>query len=131
MITDDESDANERRFVTLDWGSKGVFWSLFIAIRARISVSSQLERRHGPSANNMRHNDERGAAEPPLEPGKVRITIRLDEDLLDHFGAIADRSGGKVGYQTLINSALREYVEEEREVGGDDSAYHTRGNGTK
>ena len=50
-------------------------------------------------------------AEPPLEPGKVRITIRLDEDLVDYFGAVADRSGGKVGYQTLINSALREYVE--------------------
>ena len=49
--------------------------------------------------------------EPPPEPGKVRITIRLDEDLIDYFGAIADRSGGKAGYQTLINSALREYVE--------------------
>jgi predicted DNA binding CopG/RHH family protein len=45
------------------------------------------------------------------EPGKVRITIRLDEDLVDYFGAVADRSGGKVIYQTLINSALREYVE--------------------
>jgi uncharacterized protein (DUF4415 family) len=57
--------------------------------------------------------DKRGrvVAEPPLEPGKVRITIRLDEDLVDYFGAIADRSGGKAGYQTLINSALREYVE--------------------
>jgi uncharacterized protein (DUF4415 family) len=53
----------------------------------------------------------RVVAEPPPEPGKVRITIRLDEDLVDYFGAIADRSGGKVGYQTLINSALREYVE--------------------
>jgi uncharacterized protein (DUF4415 family) len=53
----------------------------------------------------------RVVAEPPVEPGKVRITIRLDEDLVDHFGAIADRSGGKVGYQTLINSALREYVD--------------------
>jgi uncharacterized protein (DUF4415 family) len=53
----------------------------------------------------------RVVAEPPPEPGKVRITIRLDEDLIEYFGAIADRSGGKVGYQTLINSALREYVE--------------------
>ena len=53
----------------------------------------------------------RVVAEPPVEPGKVRITIRLDEDLIDYFGAIADRSGGKAGYQTLINSALREYVE--------------------
>ncbi len=53
----------------------------------------------------------RVVAEPPIEPGKVRITIRLDEDLVDYFGMVADRSGGKVGYQTLINSALREYVE--------------------
>lgn len=53
----------------------------------------------------------RVVAEPPLEHGKVRITIRLDEDLVDYFGAISDRCGGKAGYQTLINSALREYVE--------------------
>ncbi|MBI3470213.1 MAG: BrnA antitoxin family protein [Candidatus Solibacter usitatus] len=52
----------------------------------------------------------RVVAESPPEPGKVRITIRLDEDVVDYFGAIADRSGGKVRYQTLINSALREYV---------------------
>jgi uncharacterized protein (DUF4415 family) len=49
--------------------------------------------------------------EPPSEKGKVKITIRLDEDLLDHFGAIADSSGGKTGYETLINAALREYAE--------------------
>jgi len=53
----------------------------------------------------------RVVAEPPPEPAKVRITIRVDEDLIDYFGAIADWSGGKAGYQTLINSALREYVE--------------------
>jgi uncharacterized protein (DUF4415 family) len=53
----------------------------------------------------------RVTGEPPAEPGKVRITIRLDEDLIDHFSAIADRSGGKTGYQTLINSALRDYVD--------------------
>ncbi|HZQ53451.1 MAG TPA: BrnA antitoxin family protein [Bryobacteraceae bacterium] len=49
--------------------------------------------------------------EAPLEPGKVKITIRLDEDVLDYFLAVADRSGGSVGYQTLINSALREYID--------------------
>lgn len=49
--------------------------------------------------------------EPPIEPGKVKITIRLDEDIIDHFTAIADASGGLTGYQTLINSALREYIE--------------------
>jgi uncharacterized protein (DUF4415 family) len=58
-------------------------------------------------------NGKRGRVvpEPPLEKGKVKITIRLDEDLIDHFGALADASEGKAGYQTLINAALREYVE--------------------
>jgi len=50
------------------------------------------------------------AAEP--EPrGKTRITIRLDEDLVDHFLKEANASGGEVGYQTLINEALRQHVE--------------------
>jgi uncharacterized protein (DUF4415 family) len=50
----------------------------------------------------------------PAEPepqGKARITIRLDQDLLDYFLHQADRSGGTVGYQTLINNALRLHVE--------------------
>jgi uncharacterized protein (DUF4415 family) len=49
--------------------------------------------------------------EPPLEPGKVKISIRLDEDIVDRFFQMADASGGKTGYQTLINAALREYLE--------------------
>jgi uncharacterized protein (DUF4415 family) len=43
--------------------------------------------------------------------GKTRITIRLDEDLVDHFLKEADASGGATGYQTLINEALRQHVE--------------------
>ncbi len=35
----------------------------------------------------------------------------LDEDIVDLFFEIAERSGGSVGYQTLINSALREYLD--------------------
>jgi uncharacterized protein (DUF4415 family) len=45
---------------------------------------------------------------PAPEPaGKVKITIRLDADVVDHFLARAEESGGSVGYQTLINEALR------------------------
>jgi uncharacterized protein (DUF4415 family) len=43
--------------------------------------------------------------------GKNRITIRIDEDVLDAFLKQADASGGAVGYQTLINDALRQHVE--------------------
>ena len=55
----------------------------------------------------------RGRIVPPApEPhGKTRITIRLDEDLVDHFLKEADASGGAAGYQTLINDALRQHVE--------------------
>ena len=47
----------------------------------------------------------------PAPPGKTRITIRLDDDLVDHFLKQAQTSGGAVGYQTLINDALRQCVE--------------------
>ena len=47
-------------------------------------------------------------------PGKTRITIRLDTDLLGWFKQqVHAASGGN--YQTLINSILREYVEGEKE----------------
>lgn len=55
----------------------------------------------------------RGRVLPP-EPeaeAKTRITIRLDQDIVDRFFAMAERSGGTTGYQTLINAALRDYLE--------------------
>jgi uncharacterized protein (DUF4415 family) len=49
---------------------------------------------------------------PEPEPaGKVKITIRLDQDVVDHFLAKADESGGAIGYQTLINEALRRSID--------------------
>lgn len=36
---------------------------------------------------------------------KTRITIYLDDEVIDHFRALAKRYG--TGYQTLINAALR------------------------
>lgn len=53
-------------------------------------------------------NAERGPI-IPVPKGKTRITIRLDDDLLEWFRDQADRAGGG-NYQTLINQALREYV---------------------
>jgi uncharacterized protein (DUF4415 family) len=50
----------------------------------------------------------RGAVVLP-EPGKTRITIRLDNEILDHFRKRVHQMGGG-NYQTLINEALREYI---------------------
>jgi hypothetical protein len=49
----------------------------------------------------------RGAITPAH--GKTRITIRLDDDLLDWFRGQVDAVGGG-NYQTLINEALRTFI---------------------
>ena len=46
--------------------------------------------------------------------GKTRITIRIDDDLLQWFRKQVHGAGGG-SYQTLINAALREYVSTKRE----------------
>lgn len=41
-------------------------------------------------------------------PGKTRITIMLDNDIIEHFRALAEAAG--TGYQTEINRVLRQYA---------------------
>lgn len=43
-------------------------------------------------------------------PGKTRITIMLDDDLIEYFRAEAEAQG--TGYQTMINATLRATVAE-------------------
>ncbi len=53
-------------------------------------------------------NGTRGAVvRPPA--GKTRITIRLDEDVLAWFKDQVREAGGG-NYQSLINSALRDFI---------------------
>jgi hypothetical protein len=51
----------------------------------------------------------RGAIDPTPR-GKTRITIRIDDDVLEWFRGEVHAAGGG-NYQTLINRALREYVQ--------------------
>lgn len=46
----------------------------------------------------------------PVPPGKTRITIRLDDDVLGWFKDQVRRAGGG-SYQALINQALRDYMD--------------------
>ena len=48
----------------------------------------------------------RGAVVP--QTGKTRITIYIDDDVLEAFRDRADASGR--GYQTMINDALRAFL---------------------
>ena len=51
----------------------------------------------------------RGALDP-LPAGKSRITIRLDDEVLDWFRDKVERAGGG-NYQSMINAALREHID--------------------
>ena len=55
----------------------------------------------------------RGAVVPPAA-GKRRITIRVDEEILDWFKDQVHRAGGG-NYQSLINAALRQHLANSRE----------------
>lgn len=50
----------------------------------------------------------------PTPPGKTRITIRLDDEVIEWFKRKVEASGGG-NYQSLINQALRDHIENERE----------------
>lgn len=43
-------------------------------------------------------------------PGKTRITIRIDDDILEAFRSQVHAAGGG-SYQALINNALRQHIE--------------------
>ena len=49
----------------------------------------------------------------PVPAGKTRITIRIDDDILDWFKAKVDAAGGG-NYQTMMNNVLREFMSAER-----------------
>jgi len=53
----------------------------------------------------------------PVPPGKERITIRLDRDILDYFRDQVEHAGGG-NYQTVINNVLRDYIEGKKSAPG-------------
>ena len=61
-------------------------------------------------------NAKRGAA--IASPGKTRITIMLDDDVIEFFRAKAEAQGS--GYQTIINATLRAKLGEVRGKPADD-----------
>ena len=52
----------------------------------------------------------RRGAVVPTPKGKTRITIRIDDEILDWFRDQVNTAGGG-NYQTMINKVLREHIE--------------------
>jgi uncharacterized protein (DUF4415 family) len=64
------------------------------------------------AAEKYRHIDfsrARRGAVVKAEPGKTKISIRLDNAVIEFFRAVVDKAGGG-NYQTLINDALLEHI---------------------
>ena len=55
----------------------------------------------------------RGTVLPP-SGNKVRITIRLDRDIIDWFRAKVEEQGGG-NYQSMLNNALREHIDRQEQ----------------
>jgi BrnA antitoxin of type II toxin-antitoxin system len=67
-----------------------------------------------PRRRSVDFSGGRRGAVLPAPMGKTRITIRIDTEVLDWFRREVDRAGGG-NYQTLMNEALRQHVEQTHE----------------
>ncbi len=78
------------------------------ASRPRARALARTKGRHGMRAEYDFSKGKRGAVIP--QKGKTRISIFIDNAVLDAFRARAERAG--TGYQTMMNEALRRYLTE-------------------
>ena len=53
----------------------------------------------------------RRGAVVPLEAGKTKLSIRLDNTIIEYFRGVVEKAGSG-NYQTLINDALSAYIQQ-------------------
>ncbi len=119
----DEDSEEEERFVTVATDAFGrvLVGCLHLAGRKDppdLSTEGNTTRAKTIRGLKMRREydfskGKRGAV-VTADGGKTRITIRLDNEILDWFREQVNEAGGG-NYQTMINNALREYTQERRE----------------
>ena len=114
----DTESRGEARFVTLGIDGFGrLLVVLFTEREAHIRIISarlatkqeQQERKNSMKAEYDFSKARRGAV-VSASPGKTRITIRLDSEVIDWFKAQVNEAGGG-NYQSLINEALRGHIQ--------------------
>ncbi len=126
LSREDPQAHGKQRFVAVGMAFLGRCSPSSIPTAGTASASFRRAERPGASEPHMSASDNdmemqeeydfsdarRGPIIPPAS-GKTRITIRLDSDILEWFRAQVHRQGGG-NYQTLINRALRAYIECDR-----------------
>lgn len=61
-----------------------------------------------------RYDLSKSVRSPYIRKAKKQLTIRLDEDTIDYFRALAEKNG--VPYQNLINLYLRDCAQSDRKL---------------
>ncbi|CAN5411248.1 hypothetical protein BH11PSE9_BH11PSE9_19480 [soil metagenome] len=51
----------------------------------------------------------------PVDPGKTKISIRIDNAVIEHFRDQVERAGAG-NYQTLMNDALLAYIQQKNVI---------------
>ena len=60
-------------------------------------------------------SDAKRGAVIPIDPGKTKISIRIDNAVIEHFRAQVERAGAG-NYQTLLNDALLAYIQQKNVI---------------
>jgi uncharacterized protein (DUF4415 family) len=68
-----------------------------------------MKRAEAEKYRDINFSRARRGAVVRAEPGKTKISIRLDNAVLEYFRGLVDKAGGG-NYQTLVNDALLEHV---------------------
>ena len=68
----------------------------------------------GIRAMKKHYDFSKSVRNPHLRKPKKRLTLRLDDDTIDYFRALAENNG--VPYQNLINLYLRECAQSGRKL---------------
>jgi uncharacterized DUF497 family protein len=83
-------------------------------ISARLATPRRAVNTRGSMKREYDFSKGRRGAVLRVPPEKTRVTIRLDNDVLDWFRQQVDDAGGG-NYQTLINEALRTFMRQKQE----------------
>lgn len=109
VTIEDIQFVNERRMSPWGWMHWVECWLWFIHRAKTESGSCRRARRALMRKRNIMRKEydfSQGKRGPVLQStGKTRITIMLDDDIIETFRQRAEARG--MGYQTLINEALR------------------------
>jgi uncharacterized DUF497 family protein len=117
LVREDTETEGEQRFVAVGMDALGRILTVMYTYREPDTIrlisarpATKKERQAYEGEYNMTGATHATEVEylNRLRSRKTRITIMLDNDMLEAFRARAEKQG--MGYQTFINLALREYL---------------------